>query len=99
MRLPRGWVAVSPEHASKLEAELRRELTRSHPLRGLDLRAIARRDGRDDVLFRAPGTDLTVYAVHLTWNVETDPTWPHTIRYASLDDFCERWPLEDSDEG
>ncbi|MFN2567742.1 MAG: hypothetical protein ABR499_22335 [Gemmatimonadaceae bacterium] len=83
---------------SALKAELRRELPRSHQLRGLDLGAVARRDGRDDVLVRRAAGGATVYAVHLTWNVETDPAWPFTIAYASVDEFCERSALEEPDE-
>lgn len=98
MRLPDTWVALDANTAAKLEAELRRELPASHALQGLHLRAIARRGARDDVLFERTDSDGTVYCVHLTWSVESDPTWPWTVAYASRAEFLARWPREESDD-
>lgn len=91
MQLPRGWVSLSGDAADKLEVELHRELPVSHQLHGWRLRAIARREHRDDVLFRAAAGD------GLTWSTEGDPAWPWTVSYENLGDFCERWPLEEDD--
>lgn len=93
--LPKGWVVVDSAMAAKFEAELRRELPAGHQLHGRALRAIARRDDRDDVLFVPIVPGASVYRVHLTWSVETDPRWPWTEVYDSVDDFCERWPREE----
>lgn len=95
MQLPEGWFSISREDAVKLEAELRREMIRSHALYGRTLRAVARRERRDDVLFRSDTDHGPVFVVHLTWSVETDPTWPWTIAYPDIDDFLERWPREE----
>jgi hypothetical protein len=81
--------------AAPLEAELRREIPRAHSLFALELRAIARRDGYDDVLFASTGERPRVYCVHLTWSVETDPTWPWTVEYTDVADFARRWNDDD----
>ena len=86
---------MSGESAAKLEAELRRELPAAHQLHGRPVRAVARRQDRDDVLFRPAGEDGPVFCVHLTWAIESDPRWPATATYANLDEFLERWPREE----
>jgi hypothetical protein len=96
-QLPHGWIPVSVETAAKLEAELRRELPRSHQLAGRSLRAVARRDNTDDVLFELATGEGPVFCVHLTWSVERKPPWPWTDRYDSITDFVERWPREHQD--
>ena len=96
MQLPEGWEPVVGKDASDLEAELRREVAPSHPLRGRTLRAIARRRNRKDVLFRSDSASGPVFWVHLTWTVETDAKWPSTESYASVDDFVTQW-VEDHD--
>jgi hypothetical protein len=98
MQLPQGWIPVSGELASKLEAELRRELPTAHQLHDRAIRAVARREGRDDVLFKSID-DATIFCVHLTWSVETDAKWPWTETYRDHDDFLERWPREELEEG
>jgi hypothetical protein len=60
--------------------------------------AVARRHHRDDVLFRSPDGTGPVFCVHLTWAVETDPTWPWTETYTDIADFLERWPREELEE-
>jgi hypothetical protein len=94
MQLPPGWFPVDDESAARLEAELRRELPSGHVLHKRLVRAVARRQDRDDVLFRS-SEDEAVYCVHLTWSVERDPEWPGTEAYANMDDFLERWPREE----
>ena len=98
MTLPESWFALPREDACKLEAELRRELPRSHYLRGRELVAVARRFRRDDVLFTSPTGEGEVFWVHLTWSVETDPMWPATEVYRDMGDFLERWPREALDD-
>jgi hypothetical protein len=60
-----------------LEAELGRELGPGHPLAGRRMRAIARGRG-DDIALIVDHTEL--WRVHLTWQVETSPTWPFAVR-------------------
>jgi hypothetical protein len=92
--LPANWTHLTPSDAQPLEAELERELSPTHLLFGRELRAIARRDGYDDVLF-TPAEGITpVYWVHLTWAVETDPAWPWTKQYTSLVEFIDDWAKE-----
>lgn len=57
---------MSGDAADELEIELRRELPPSHVLCGLQLRAVARRENRDDVLFQSADADGDgpVFCVH-----------------------------------
>jgi len=98
MDLPKGWRGVEAKEAAVLEAEIARELSPAHALSGLRLSAIARNLGRDDALFRNLASVSEVCCVHLTWRAESDPTWPHCVRYESLAAFVQRW-AEDSAEG
>ena len=50
------------------------------------------------MLFQTADDRGPVFWVHLTWRVETDPSWPSTERYESMDEFLERWPREELDE-
>src|SRR5688572_23550778 len=98
MELPANWVSVQGDEASRFEAELRRELPASHRLYGHNVRAIARRQGRDDVLFLSAEDQRSIFWVHLTRAVETDPRWPWTEVYADLQEFNVRWLREESDD-
>jgi hypothetical protein len=82
------WYAV--DASDTLEAQLRREISDRHVLYDVPVTLIARREDTDDALFQLP--DGRVAEVHLTWrqSVETDPRWPATTLYASLD----RWRAE-----
>jgi hypothetical protein len=72
--------------AAGLDAELRRELRRRHPLYGRACIAIAKREANDDVLFALGAEEVAV--VHLTWSRKRErPPWPTTTFYASFDDF------------
>lgn len=61
------------------------------------MRLIARRDGTDDALFQLD--DGRVAEVHMTWrrSRETDPRWPATAIFTSLEDWVEESmkPLHD----
>ena len=96
MHLPNPWSAVPTERAARLDAELQRELVRSHRLHGVDVHAVATRDDCDDVLFLGASGD--VFCVHLTWSAESSPAYPRTQAYRNLDEFAHRWPLEHSHE-
>ena len=61
------WRAVvEPDEAAGLEAQLKRELGRRHPLHGKSLRVLGRRIDNDDIV--ALGPDGTYVNVHLTWS-------------------------------
>jgi hypothetical protein len=97
MRFPQGWLPLTDDLATKLEAELRRELPRGHLLYDRPVRALAKRADRDDVLFRSIGEEA-VYCVHLTWTMERDASWPWTEEFKDAADFLERWRREELDE-
>ena len=94
MTLPAEWRTVENDEARGLIAELRRELPSGHDLFGLELEAIARHETTDDVLFRQVPDDGPRFWVHLTWNVESDPAWPHTVVCHGEEAFLERWVEE-----
>lgn len=72
-----------------LERQLGIEVGPGHILEGLAVRLIARLDGTDDALFALP--DGRVAEVHMTWrsSAETDPHWPATALFTSLDHWAE----------
>ena len=81
------WHALSDP--TNCEAELAREVSRGHVLHGRHVRALARHEACDDVLFVTD--DGAVWVVHLTWtrHEEKDPRWPTTTRYRSLAQFAD----------
>ena len=81
------WVAVADGGA--LVAELKRELTSGHVLRGQAVRAVARRVDDDDVLFAVGDPPSMLAVVHLTWSGrrEPKPEFPWTVTHPSLDAF------------
>jgi hypothetical protein len=82
--LAEPWDAVDTDKSSGLEDELRRELSRGHPLHGRGVRAIARRYDQDDVLF-ALGDGEECAVVHLTWSGHAERApWPSTRIYPSV---------------
>jgi hypothetical protein len=75
-----------------LEEELKRELAEGHPLAGLAVKVVARRDDQDDVLVALDndnGENGRVAEVHLTWSGkrEADPRWPLTVIFESMDEW------------
>lgn len=84
---PEPWLGLTPEQASTLESEARREMGRGHELRGLKLRAVAKCGACDDVVFEA--SDGTWAIVHLTWAnsgrfKREKPPWPMTERFGTV---------------
>ncbi|OMQ44731.1 hypothetical protein BKP54_09955 [Ensifer sp. 1H6] len=92
--LPADWHFLSRESATQIENELRRELCEAHVLHGVQVQALARKQGRDDFLFRVP--DRTYAQVHLTWRYEPSPDWPSTEVFASLA-VWKQWLIEDGE--
>ena len=87
------WVAIEGD-SSGLLSELRKEVTRGHVLFGkTNIRAIAKREDRDDVLF---ALDDVLAVVHLTWaGRQENPQWPHTSLYGSWAEFISERMQED----
>ena len=91
------WVCFcldEPDRGGDLEQELQKEVNFSHllyPYRQT-VRAIAKREDTDDVLFWVPASDDMFAIVQLTWKQaeETDPALPQSAWYFSLEEFAER---------
>jgi hypothetical protein len=82
------WYAIaSDEQRALLTAELLRELCHGHVLWGKHLDIIARRIDRDDFLVRISDETPHYAQVHLTWARETNPRWPRTREFQSLEDW------------
>lgn len=78
---PVPWFATE----EALDLELARETGARHPLAGRRAVAIARRNDADGVLFRLPDGPALLALVHLTWRRETDPRWPFTTSFDSVE--------------
>lgn len=77
------------------EAELQREVCPEHPLYQIECRAIARNcDHSDEFIFLTDDPKLPLAFVHLTWQVESSPLFPYTVRYSSWDEFRDAWKEE-----
>lgn len=83
------WRPVAGAEATRLEAELARELSPGHVLRGRVCRAVARWDDRDDVAYDVTPGGLAI--VHLTYRVESDPAWP-------MVSFVDALPEDDAED-
>ena len=77
--------------AGGLEIELKKEVSLSHVLYGVEAVSIARRTDCDDVLFFLPAHRKPLAVVHLTWSGKKDwhADYPSTIFYSSLEDWVE----------
>jgi hypothetical protein len=85
-------VAENPVQVAGMELELARELPSGHPLHGLPVRTLARRQDCDDVLFAIDDGTGRVAVVHLTWT-QSPPEkvpWPLTVLYSNF----EAWRVE-----
>ncbi len=89
--LPETWLKVAADEASRLGAELKREVCSLHPLFGIGAVCIARREGRDDFLFSLPSHSKPIAVVHLTWSKEKAADFPWTTFFDSAEDFTANW--------
>ncbi|MFD7667461.1 hypothetical protein [Streptomyces sp. NPDC059788] len=86
-RLPAPWW-VPDGGLHSLERELHRELPPDHPLYGARVRAAARCEACDDVLFHVTDRALPWAVVHLTWSGRQEQLpWPRTAPLAHLNDL------------
>ena len=90
------WYALPSAEAENLEHELRREVGPRHRLQGVNVRAIARRQDQDEVLYLLTAGSGEVAEVHLTWNEEPEAEWPRTTIYPSLTEWSRTKMAEDS---
>ena len=91
MNLPPEWLELSAEEARGFEKELAQEVCPEHDLANISTECIARRDGRDDFLFRVDLDGSEYVVVHLTWSRERSPDWPWTTPFTTVDDFKANW--------
>lgn len=79
----------------QLVEELNREMTVGHKLFGESLSAVSVYVlTHKDFLFTTETPNKPIACVHLTWSVETDPKWPMTNIYNSLDEWVSQMKLE-----
>jgi hypothetical protein len=85
-------VADNSAQVARIQQELARELSAGHPLFGLPVHALARRQDCDDVLFAVDDGSGRVAVVHLTCtrSPPEKPPWPITLVYKSF----ETWMAE-----
>jgi hypothetical protein len=91
MNLPSQWAAIDPDDRVRFEDEYAVEIAKGHPLYGVLVRAIAKRQDCDDVLFELLRHLCEYAVVHLTWTgkEEVAPDWPGFELYADDDDIEE----------
>ncbi|MBX7105466.1 MAG: hypothetical protein K1X57_15380 [Gemmataceae bacterium] len=92
-------VADDTDQIAGLEKELADELAAGHPLFGLPVRTLARRQDCDDVLFAIEDGSGRVAVAHLTWARHPEPPpWPYTAVYPSLAAWAAEGMLADAEE-
>ena len=86
------WQPISGDRAAKFDRELQREVSRGHPLFGVQAAAVAMTGARDDVLFELAGHECLLAHVHLTWSQKRmeDIRWPKTQFFASWEGLGSR---------
>lgn len=71
-------------HATRLLAELRRELASGHALAEVPFELVGCSEARDDILLRLPNSWAIV---HLSWSGRTEtPPWPATRNFATTNE-------------
>ena len=93
-------VADDPAQVAGMERELRRELSAGHPLFGLPVRTLARRQDCDDVLFAVEDGTGRVAVVHLTWTSSPpdQQPFPWTVLFPSLPAWAAEGMRADAEE-
>src|ERR1044071_6685678 len=84
------WKPVSLEYQGGMIAELHREMPPGHVLFGRTVQAVGRRQDCDDVLFYLGASVPQFAVVHLTYARETQPDWPHTRLFDTLEAWIEQ---------
>jgi len=93
------WVALEA-NADFFQRELVAEVGTGHPLHGREMRAVARREDCDDVLFVSTDEPPLVAVVHLTYGrrSDTDPRFPWTTIFESIEEWIERGMKADHED-
>jgi len=95
------WEPLPEAKAAFFEHELRLEVIEGHSLWQKEVRVIARRVDRDDVLFAyrdEGGWGCAV--VHLTWRgqAEYHPNWPASVLFGDIQEWAERGMAPDHED-
>ncbi len=78
-----------------LADELHREMVAGHKLFGETVVASAVYVlTHKDFVFTTANPEKPIACVHLTWSTETDPTWPMTTIYRTLDEWIAQMHVE-----
>ena len=94
---PAAWkpAPVPPHHLgliSSLEIELQSEVCLGHPLYRIACRVVGWNSAdHNEFLFESANPDMPLAFVHLTFQAESDPTWPFTVGYPGWDEFGTAW--------
>ena len=93
-------VADDPGQVAAMQRELQRELAQHHPLYGLPVRTIGRRQDCDDVLYLIDDGTKRYAVVHLTWphSPPDSPPWPNTAVFDSFEEWVANGMYPDHDE-
>lgn len=90
--LPDDWWIDTAEAMAFLGRQLQDEAHADHALRRRNMVALARADGRDDVLYTVIDEDPPrFYCVHLTWSKTNQPGYPGFSDFDSLANFNSWW--------
>lgn len=75
--------------APTLIEELYREMPAGHVLCGMSVNVVAFcAADHNEFIFVTDNPNKPIACVHLTWAIETDPKWPHTDVYRSVDEWA-----------
>jgi hypothetical protein len=78
-----------------LVEELRREMPAGHVLKDCGLVAIGRcLADPNEFLFATDSPETPLAVVHLTWHAETNPVWPFTRTYRTVEDWVTQMKAE-----
>lgn len=90
--LPADWWIDKAENMAFFGQQLQDEAHVDHALKGRTMVALARADGRDDVLYTdADETPQRFYCVHLTWPKTNAPGYPVYMDFDSFAEFKSWW--------
>ena len=92
------WGPIQPDYVTRAEKELQREICAGHVLFGKPVKAIGARQDCDDVLFQLEASAPMFAVVHLTYNKESDPKWPGTELFESLQDLLQKRMIPDAED-
>jgi hypothetical protein len=78
-----------PADGPSFAEQLARELPHEHVLYSVEVRASARRQDRDDVLFATELIGAPFVVIHLTYGRSVNPAWPTWTPYPSLESWLQ----------